>query len=73
MFVCSHCHPASAANRRDASAATSAVSTPESLSRSSSTSVSSYNDRLAPTSVRRFGDRDHGSAGGRVENNPRRT
>ncbi|OJJ58185.1 hypothetical protein ASPSYDRAFT_46207 [Aspergillus sydowii CBS 593.65] len=72
MFACSHCNPAAAANRPSASTASS-VSTPESLSRSSSTSVSSYNDRLAPTSVQRFGDRDHGSAGGRVENNPRRT
>ncbi|OJJ04220.1 hypothetical protein ASPVEDRAFT_43679 [Aspergillus versicolor CBS 583.65] len=57
MFVCSHCHPDAATNHRNASAA-STVSTPESLSRSSSTSVS-YNDRLP--------------AGGRVENNPRRT
>ncbi|KAL2844757.1 hypothetical protein BJY01DRAFT_186033 [Aspergillus pseudoustus] len=69
MFVCIHCNPAAATSRT--AAATLESSTPASLSRSSSTSVSSYNDRLDPSSVRRFGDRDGGSGGGRVETNSR--
>ncbi|KAL5002870.1 hypothetical protein BDV10DRAFT_181090 [Aspergillus recurvatus] len=66
IFVCAHCNPAAVVNRH-ISAATSASSTPASLSRSSSTSVSSYNDRLAPNS------RSGGSGSGRVENNPPRS
>ncbi|KAL5333366.1 hypothetical protein BJX70DRAFT_392244 [Aspergillus crustosus] len=71
IFACAHCNPAAAVNRRT-SAVTSESSTPASLSRSSSTSVSSFNDRVAPNSVRRFGDRDGGPGSGRVEGNSRR-
>ncbi|KAL4916862.1 hypothetical protein BDW62DRAFT_185444 [Aspergillus aurantiobrunneus] len=42
MFVCTHCHPATVGTHR-ASSSGSGPSTPGSLSRSSSTSVSSYN------------------------------
>ncbi|KAL4753073.1 hypothetical protein BDW72DRAFT_44325 [Aspergillus terricola var. indicus] len=66
IFVCAHCNPTAVVNRH-ISAATSASSTPASLSRSSSTSVSSYNDRLAPNS------RGGASGSGRVENNPPRS
>ncbi|KAL4964887.1 uncharacterized protein BDV14DRAFT_63821 [Aspergillus stella-maris] len=41
IFVCSHCNPAAAVNRHH-SAATSASSTPASLSRSSSTTAAVY-------------------------------
>ncbi|KAL4903917.1 hypothetical protein BDW74DRAFT_179500 [Aspergillus multicolor] len=66
IFVCAHCNPAAAVNSH-ISAATSSSSTPASLSRSSSTSVSSYNDRLASNT------RNGGSGSGRVENNPPRS
>ncbi|KAL3482846.1 hypothetical protein BJX62DRAFT_221127 [Aspergillus germanicus] len=69
MFVCIHCNPAAAMSR--ISATTSAASTPANLSRSSSTSVPTYNNQLAPNSVQRLGDRDGGSGGGRVETNSR--
>ncbi|KAL2811460.1 hypothetical protein BDW59DRAFT_168006 [Aspergillus cavernicola] len=74
IFVCTRCNPVAAINHRT-SATTSETSTPDSVSRSSSTSVSSFNDRLAPASVRGVGDRDGGSGGGRLETNtnqPRR-
>ncbi|KAL3460770.1 hypothetical protein BJX64DRAFT_174584 [Aspergillus heterothallicus] len=69
MFVCRHCNPAAAISRT--SAATSESLTPASLSRSSSTSVSSYNDRLAPNSARRLGEQDGSSGGGQLETNSR--
>ncbi|KAJ0427027.1 hypothetical protein BJY00DRAFT_6986 [Aspergillus carlsbadensis] len=69
MFVCIHCNPAAAMSRTPA--ATLAASTPAFLSRSSSTLVPTYNNQLAPNSVQRFGDRDGGSGGGRVETNSR--
>lgn len=71
IYICTHCNPAAAINRRT-STTTPNGSTPASLSRGSSTSVSSYNDRLAPNSLRRFGDRDGGSGGGRLETNTNR-
>ncbi|KAI9374231.1 hypothetical protein BJX61DRAFT_540965 [Aspergillus egyptiacus] len=68
IFICARCNPAAAISQRS-STATSESSSPASLSRSSSTSVSSYNDRMAQGSLRRFGDRDGGSGGGRLETN----
>ncbi|KAL4777930.1 hypothetical protein BJX76DRAFT_188238 [Aspergillus varians] len=72
-FVCAHCHPAVSVNRRT-SAATSTVSTPASLSRSSSNSAppASCNEPVAPNSLRRVGDQNNGSGDGRVDNNSSR-
>ncbi|GIJ82963.1 hypothetical protein Asppvi_001480 [Aspergillus pseudoviridinutans] len=69
IFVCAHCNPAAAAlTARNAasSAESSKVSSPASLSRSSSTSVSSRNDLAAARPWKRFGDGDGGPGGGRI-------
>jgi hypothetical protein len=69
IFVCAHCNPAAAAlSARNAASSTesSTLSSPASLSRSSSTSVSSRNDLAAARPWRRFGDGDGGPGGGRI-------
>ncbi|KAL5363421.1 hypothetical protein BJX96DRAFT_118639 [Aspergillus floccosus] len=78
IFICAHCNPAAAAAAarsvialQSSTPESSAPASPESLSRSSSTSVSSRNDpRQTHLSQpwKRFGDGD-GSSGGSVGTN----
>ncbi|PYH78105.1 hypothetical protein BO82DRAFT_357699 [Aspergillus uvarum CBS 121591] len=72
LYVCTHCNPAAAVSMSTPGSSTPA--SPASLSRSSSTSVSSQNDARQIQSWRRFGDGDEGPPGGRIEtkaNTPR--
>ncbi|GES65798.1 hypothetical protein ATEIFO6365_0012019000 [Aspergillus terreus] len=78
IFTCAHCNPAAAAAAARSAVAfqtstpdSSAPASPASLSRSSSTSVSSRNDhRQTPLSppCKRFGNGDS-SSGGRIRTN----
>ncbi|KKK19694.1 hypothetical protein ARAM_007048 [Aspergillus rambellii] len=73
IFICAHCNPAGAASNAQAARSlpngASEPSTPASLSRSSSTSVFSFNDQITGNPWRRSGDRDGGSGGGRLQTN----
>ncbi|KAH2162124.1 hypothetical protein KXW33_001507 [Aspergillus fumigatus] len=69
IFICAHCNPAAAAlhaRNTAPSAESSRLSSPASLSRSSSTSMPSRNDPAAARPWRRFGDGDGGPGGGRI-------
>lgn len=69
IFICAHCNPAAAAlhaRNTAPSAESSSLSSPASLSRSSSTSMPSRNDPAAARPWRRFGDGDGGPGGGRI-------
>ncbi|PLB35789.1 uncharacterized protein BDW47DRAFT_109833 [Aspergillus candidus] len=75
IFICAHCNPAGAAAAavrtvggafQTSTPESSTPTSPASLSRSSSTSVSSQNDLRQTQPWRRFGDGDDGPGGGRI-------